>query len=160
MKHFSLVVVLLCGLAGSAFAQGFIPGIRVDPIQAHQGQTFVLTGAVLMFDFVHVWGFPESGPVFLGAATTDKLDRALQRQTGGFELLIKDAPLGTYPIVVYAHDEGTNTFPVQWVQTFTVHLCTPTVTAVRWIPRNEIYDRSRAPFGFQFHQVCAAGPTQ
>jgi hypothetical protein len=148
------VAALVLVLAGPAQAQPFIPALRVDQIPAHQGQTFVLAGAVLDFDLVHVWAFPPSGPVFLGASSADKVDRTLQRPSGGFELLVRNAPTGTYPIVVYAHDPIFNTFPVQWVQTFTVHPCVKTVTAVRWIPRFAFHDSSRAPFGYQFHQIC------
>ncbi len=106
-------------MAGAAQAQPL--GLRVDPLWEDQGRTFVLSGAAINFDFVHVWGFPETGPVFLGGVLTDKIDRALQRPAGGFELLVTNAPVGTYPIVVYAHSPTTNTFPLQWGQSFTVH---------------------------------------
>lgn len=149
------VAIVIAFWGHEAKAQPFLPGLRVDTLPTHQGRTFVLTGAVFDYDFVHVWAFLESGPVFLGGATADKLDRTLQRSTGGWELLVKDAPLGTYPVVVYAHDPVTDTFPLQWVQTFTVSACAKTTIAVRWIPKTFHSDPFSA-FGFKFHVICGS----
>jgi len=99
-----------------------------------------------------VWGFPDSGPVFLGAMMADKIDRALQRPTGGFELLVTNAPTGTYPIVVYAHSPTTNDFPLQWGQMFTVHTCASMRFPVRWVMRAPSLGVSA--YGWQFHTVC------
>jgi hypothetical protein len=151
----TVLALLWCTVAS---AQPFQPGLRVDAIEKDRGQTFVLSGAVIDFDFVHVWGFPDSGPVFLGGVLADKLDRALQRPTGGFELLVKDAPVGTYPIVVYAHDPRTNTFPLQWGQTFTVHPCATMTTVVRWVMRTPSLGVSA--YGYQMHPVCAVDWTR
>jgi len=156
VRPLSFVLLVLC-LAGEAQAQSFIPALRVDALPAHQGQTFVLTGATFGYDLVHVWGFPSTGPVFLGVAGADKIDRVLQKPTGGFELLIRNAPLGSYPIVVYAHDPITGAFPVQWSQVFNVHPCAKTMTATRWIPRLAGSDPMFSPFGYQFFAICEAG---
>lgn len=62
-------------------------------------------------DVVHVWAFPAGrSPVFLGWALTNQPDAARRLTTGAFQLRIDDAPIGTYPIVVYAHDPATGGF--------------------------------------------------
>lgn len=87
-------------------------------------QTFSLIGGTLGSDAVHVWAFPTSGPVFLGASFTSAPDPVRQLSSGGWQIFVQGAPVGTYPIVVYAHDPDTGTFPTAIVTTYTVQSCT------------------------------------
>jgi hypothetical protein len=120
-----LVVCALVLLAGSRTGQTE-PGLRVDVDSFTQSQAFTLTGATMDgLDAVHVWAFPENAdPVFLGWAHTNQPYLPTLAQTGGWRVLVQRAPVGTYPIGVYAHDPATNTFPVSWGGIFTISACT------------------------------------
>lgn len=90
------------------------------------GQNFAIQGAAVGSDVVHVWAFPggSGAPgVFLGSAWTAQADAQRQLVTGGFSLMVYGAPVGTYPVVAYAHDPVTGGFPSQEVVTLQVRAC-------------------------------------
>ena len=87
------------------------------------GRTFIVKGTALNSDYVHIWAVTPTGGVFLGGALTDKLDPKRQLGGGSFELSVTNAPTGNYPIVVYAHESSSNTFPVWLNVNVSVHAC-------------------------------------
>jgi hypothetical protein len=87
------------------------------------GRDFPMQGAALNSDVVHVWGFPASGAVFLGAAYTVQADAQRRLDVGGFSLMVRNAPVGTYPVVVYARDPSTGTFPTSIALPMTIRAC-------------------------------------
>ncbi len=102
------------------------PLLRVNYIHTSVPTRFTISGTTMYSDVVHAWAFPpNANPVFLGAGYTSQPDIHLQRPDGAFTIIIDDEkmPLGTYPMVVYAHDPATNTFPTQAGQTITVRIC-------------------------------------
>lgn len=135
MKLLAALVAVLC----LAVPVSTVPYLALDyPVNtptstALVGRTFSLWGTALNADFVHVWGFPPSGAIFMGGAMANAAHLAKQLDTGAFSLIVHDAPLGTYPVVVYAHDPTTGTFPTELVLTLTVQACTtPPGFAINW----------------------------
>ncbi len=88
------------------------------------GQSFGIRGTALNSDYVHVWGFPASGPVWLGSAYPSAPDPVRKIGGGVFTLMVTGAPVGNYPVVVYAHEPATNTFPTYVALPVAVHACT------------------------------------
>ncbi len=122
-KLFGSAVALAC-LMGTPVST--VPYIMID--QPHNntsvGRTFTVHGTALNADTVHVWGFPSGQPaVFFGAASPTQVDTTRQLPTGRFSLLVQNAPVGVYPMVAYAHDPATGTFPSQAVFTIDVRAC-------------------------------------
>ena len=132
MRQFAPLVALLL-LASSAHAT---PYIIIDRPYSHTpvGRTFTLHGTALNADAVHVWAFP-AGPntpgVFFGAAYPVQVDTDRQLATGRFSLLVENAPVGTYPVVAYAHDPATGTFPSQAGVEVEVRACV--MYAMSWL---------------------------
>lgn len=119
---FVAVVVAVVLLASRASA---VPYVAIDNPRTGSvvGRDFAIQGAALNADFVHVWAFPASGAVFLGGVLTNQADMQRQLATGGYSLLAHNAPVGTYPVVVYAHDPATGLFPAQEGVTLEVRAC-------------------------------------
>jgi hypothetical protein len=92
--------------------------ITVPVNGATVASSFCVQGSAAGADYVHVWGGPSSGAVFLGAATTDS--------AGHYEIVATGAPLGTYPVIVFAHDPVSDTFATAQQVTVTV-VPSPTV---------------------------------
>jgi hypothetical protein len=127
MKPFLVAAAL--ALATTAAPAG--PSLVVDgPVGGDVPQTFLIQGVALSSDAVHAWAHPSTGAVFLGAASPTQPDERRQLETGGFRLLVKNAPVGTYPIVVYARDPVAGTWLTQVSGTFTVRPCV--WSAVDW----------------------------
>ncbi len=115
-RSFVFVAALL--IASPVFAQ---ITVEIDsPTASPIARSFAVQGVALGADVVHVWAFPASGGVFLGAAAANLPDPDRVLSSGRFELTAANAPLGTYPVVVYAHDPVTNTFPASKAVTVTV----------------------------------------
>lgn len=106
--------------------------VNTPNMTATVGRTFSLWGTALNADFVHVWGFPVTGPVFLGGVLTNVAHLQKQIDTGGFSLVVRDAPLGTYPVVIYAHDPLTGVFPTELGLLLTVQPCVNPAGVVNW----------------------------
>lgn len=126
MKLTSAVTVLvsLLVLAVPAAAVPYIIIDRPSGSLGPVGRTFTLYGQAMGADVVHVWAFPTGQPaVFFGAASPTLIDHARQLPSGGFALFVTDAPIGTYPVVAYAHDAATGTFPSQAGITLEVRTC-------------------------------------
>jgi hypothetical protein len=131
MKRFLSALVCAASLALSSASA--VPYLVVDepctigeavPCGAFTaGRDFSIRGSALNSDVVHVWGFPSTGAVFLGAAYTGQADVVRKLDTGAFSLMVRNAPVGIYPIVIYAHDPSTGTFPTQIVIQATVRAC-------------------------------------
>ena len=112
-----------------------VPGAAQDPLQhplvcvdepaegGKVGQTFGIRGSALNSPFVHVWGFPTSGPVWLGEAYANQPDPMRKIGGGVFAVHVMSAPVGTYPIVVYAYESATATFPASQVVNIQVKAC-------------------------------------
>lgn len=121
---FAAVVALLL-LSSSPSA---VPYIIIDQPYANSpvGRTFTLHGTALNADVVHVWAFP-AGPntpgYWLGAAVPNEIDLGRQLSTGRFSIFVENAPIGTYPVVAYAHDPVTGTFPSQHGRMVEVRTC-------------------------------------
>ncbi len=123
---FSLFVLSVSATVGNAD-----PLLQVNGLPSTVPADFCITGTALNSDVVHVWGFPSSGAVFLGAGYTSQADTQMKQPAGSFSILVTQAPIGTYPVVVYAHDPSTGTFPTQVGQTITVRACNNNVE-YRW----------------------------
>lgn len=121
----SAVAVALALLVSPAAA---IPYLAIDQPRTNSvvGRDFPIQGAAMGSDVVHVWAFP-GGPntpgVFLGDAYTAQSDTQRQLASGGFSLMVRGAPIGIYPVVVYAHDPVTGTFPTQTGVMLDVRVC-------------------------------------
>jgi hypothetical protein len=103
-----------------------VANIDAPPDHAARGSAFTIRGWAIDFgatsgtgiDAIHAWAFPTGGgsPVFLGAAGTfvDRPDLASQfgsRFTNaGFEIPVRDLPLGAYTLAVYPHSTVTGAF--------------------------------------------------
>lgn len=98
-------------------------GLRVDQFDGNVPQNFIVSGAAFGADAVHVWAWPASGPVFLGTAVPTLPDRVLNAPSGGFSLAVTNAPVGSYWIVLYAHDATTGDFLTQQSFPVTVRAC-------------------------------------
>ena len=122
-------------LAVGAVGAETVPYLAVDfPHDGGSvGRTFGIQGTALNSDGVHVWGYPLSGPVFLGSAWTSSADIIRQiDQPGGFSLVVRNAPAGYYPVVVYAHNVATNDFPTSLTLTLSVVPCSAAIPFVNW----------------------------
>ena len=94
------------------------------------GRSFGITGVALHSDTVHVWAWPASGPVFLGAAFPTQPDSIRLLPSGRFSLTVQNAPVGSYPVVIYAHDPVVGNFPTQLMIHLQVRECT--IYTVSW----------------------------
>lgn len=127
MKLTSAVAVLV-SLLVLAVPAAAVPYIIIDrPLNNTVVATaFTLYGAAPNADVVHVWAFPSGQPaVFLGAVAPNGVDHLRQQPSGTFSVYVAHAPLGTYPVVAYAHDPVSGTFPSQAARTLQVVACVP-----------------------------------
>jgi hypothetical protein len=114
-----LIILTLIAMTRKASAQS----IHVDPIPIDQPQTFTLKGIALGTEVVHIWAWPETGPVFLGAVEPKQPVGEFQLATGGYELVVRNAPLGEYYIVLYARSLTTGKFSAETYQHVKVRPC-------------------------------------
>lgn len=112
--------------------------LAVNPLPDVVPEVFTLSGVAPGADVVHVWAWPASGPVFLGYSSTNQPDPLRQFPLTGFSLLVQHAPIGTYPIVVYAHDPIANAFTVQQTVWVTVRPCTWTANDFQFVGVNGV----------------------
>jgi len=138
-KLFVISALALVGLLN--VNAGAEPGLRVDVNSYTQSQAFTLEGGSMDgIDAVHVWGFPNGQPVFLGWSWTDQPYVPTLTTSGGWKVLINRAPVGTYTIAVAAHNAATNTFPITWTGTFTIQACTgDTYPLLPWLGAGGVF---------------------
>lgn len=124
MKLICATCVLLSALVLSTST---VPLIIIDQPYNNTpvGRTFTMHGTAINADAVHVWAFPATGPVFVGAAYPSQVDTSRQLATGRWSVLAQDLPVGTYPVVAYAHDPVAGNFPSQHGITLEVRTCVP-----------------------------------
>jgi len=117
-----LMLVLLLTAFGPSLVTASA-GLRLDPVPATVPQRFILSGNAVGVDTIHVWAWPATGPVFLGATQPTLPDRITNSSTGAFSLAVTSAPIGTYPVVAYARDPETGGFDTQIVVWLSVRAC-------------------------------------
>jgi hypothetical protein len=131
MRRILLTLTLALATMAMPRAEAYL---SVNDLPATVPQTVTLSGAALGSDTVHIWAFPHWPAVdglWVGAGvplTTPDLVRQLD--TGGWLVLARDLPVGTYPIRISAHDPVTNTFTVEAWRTISVRACVQ--AAVCW----------------------------
>lgn len=120
MRRFFICTLVLLSVSLSAQSRIYMTA----PASTSVPQTFLLSGSTFGgTDFVHVWAFPSSGPIFLGQGNATQPDGVTQLASGSFSVQARNLPVGSYPIVVYAHNATTNSFDTEVGATFTVRPC-------------------------------------